>query len=1347
MRFWKKGLALLLSILMVLSMCGFAESQPDETPATDPVVTPVAETTTAPDPTAIPDADTTVEPTAVPDVEPTVEPTAVPDADTTVEPTVVPDAEPTAVPDAEPTVEPTAVPDVEPTAEPTVDPTAEPTVDPTAEPTVDPTADPNATPEPCKHEEINQWETNNCFVGVSNITEDTHTSTYQRIYEGYCNKCGLNMDPWMETEEVVEDHWFRSGSDLCARCGYNRNANCAHETIIWNDDTETDWSWDFIDATSHRVIGQELRYGECEKCHKSFTENIGDPVVTVEPHNIEYSYCSDCGFNPATTGETTCQHKNVHYDIRYFGDSDMGGDVYIERDGLCVQTAGWAYVYVYCDDCGKKIGSGDKYLENQNYVHDSHDFPRGGDTCIRCGYQNLCKHENAVVGKDYTDRRNAKDNGDGTHSYIATFFCYNQCLDCGAWFSETIENEPVTESHRMDDEGRCYVCGAIETDPVACTHPNVTSVTTIDYDWYGMSAEYIDENVHEKQMYVKTYAYNYCTDCGQLVGLGMLVETEIKTFLLPHEVSEYNNGYCWICDHAVKSEFCTHDPEYIYYEPWIEFNCLVEDGVRDESGHECIYDQWLEPYCGKCGEYMEDKDSTYQKLSGVLPHEYDENNRCVVCGYTIPCKHENIHTYEDYLVENYTPVNEKTHSALLKMCDVVVCEDCGYTVYNFDHYETEISDHFIFEGQCPLCNYIPDCRHPNLKPDSMLSWNDTWFEYQNAACHFKVTVSEEIGVCPDCGLEILINRDEERLPYQPHVYDDDGWCDCGAEKPCTHPKAYDVEQRDFRETRYIPVKGSDTQHAVVIYTRYRSYCPDCDQYVGDPAEPEPVRTLMSRTIAHTFVDGVCKVCEFGCVHPEAQRTYGQPVVTATTDAVDDTFHTTTTITTTGFTCALCTMDGTRIDTAAGDNVKHSYKDDGKGNFVCADCGHTCGHANATAVDAPVFDHYEITEAGHASVSTVTTTGSCPDCGNSSVQVKTVTAPVEAHQWDNGACKVCGYKCLHSEVTKETISEVLPYESDDAQHCAVTVETLRSTCKVCGLVSDSDPVTVKGNAEAHTYTDGACTVCGHECAHSGKLTEKDVFAVKAYTSDNSEEHSVLGDTHHVVTCDLCATMISDEITDADVVYHEAHGFSDRKCTLCGYTKPAPAATPAPATEMPVVQDEQILTEVPADEVVHGVAASENLRMGVAMVRVMRSITEEYGKDTEVRFVNVDKVLAGAEYKALESLSPDEGILVVLSLLGHLNEVNVAADDLGFELSEDAQILIDAIAARIADMDDAALAEFTALLAEAFPVFTTDGDVEQTEITIEIKLRDDNTYRLERYTFRCEDGVWYLASLAN
>ena len=61
-----------------------------------------------------------------------------------------------------------------------------------------------------------------------------------------------------------------------------------------------------------------------------------------------------------------------------------------------------------------------------------------------------------------------------------------------------------------------------------------------------------------------------------------------------------------------------------------------------------------------------------------------------------------------------------------------------------------------------------------------------------------------------------------------------------------------------------------------------------------------------------------------------------------------------------------------------------------------------------------------------------------------------------------------------------------------------------------------------------------------------------------------------------------------------------------------------------------------------------------------------------------------------------------------------------------------------------------AEFDATVQTVYPVLQVEVDgtvADQTEIVIELKLREKNAYRVERYTFRCEDGSWYFAALAN
>ena len=117
----KRGLALLMSLLMCMSMLNLTAFA-DEGQATDENTTPAVVE-------AAPTPETTVEaiPTAVPTEAPVADPTAEPITET--EPT----AEPTA--ETEPTAEPTE--ETEPTASPEGDPTAEPTEQPTEEPADD----------------------------------------------------------------------------------------------------------------------------------------------------------------------------------------------------------------------------------------------------------------------------------------------------------------------------------------------------------------------------------------------------------------------------------------------------------------------------------------------------------------------------------------------------------------------------------------------------------------------------------------------------------------------------------------------------------------------------------------------------------------------------------------------------------------------------------------------------------------------------------------------------------------------------------------------------------------------------------------------------------------------------------------------------------------------------------------------------------------------------------------------------------------------------------------------------------------------------------------------------------
>lgn len=106
-------------------------------------------------------------------------------------------------------------------------------------------------------------------------------------------------------------------------------------------------------------------------------------------------------------------------------------------------------------------------------------------------------------------------------------------------------------------------------------------------------------------------------------------------------------------------------------------------------------------------------------------------------------------------------------------------------------------------------------------------------------------------------------------------------------------------------------------------------------------------------------------------------------------------------------------------------------------------------------------------------------------------------------------------------------------------------------------------------------------------------------------------------------------------------------------------------------------------------------------------------------------------------------------MLLNAIGYENEVNYALNDAETGFSAEADALIEAIVARLAAMTEEERAAFEALLQQYFPMTKlTRGSQEYdyVEFTLEIRVRLEDGYRLERYGFRLTDGVWTLASIS-
>ena len=172
----------------------------------------------------------------------------------------------------------------------------------------------------------------------------------------------------------------------------------------------------------------------------------------------------------------------------------------------------------------------------------------------------------------------------------------------------------------------------------------------------------------------------------------------------------------------------------------------------------------------------------------------------------------------------------------------------------------------------------------------------------------------------------------------------------------------------------------------------------------------------------------------------------------------------------------------------------------------------------------------------------------------------VSAASEAHDWEDGVCKVCEYACEHKDgkatCTEKAVCEICgkPYgdvnpdnhTGKEVWEQTETEHTKKWDC--CGAVSAA--------SEAHDWEDGVCKVCEYACEHKdGKATctEKAVCDLcgEAYGALDGANHANLKHVEAKAAtkeaegnveywyCDGCGKYYSDaaatgEIAGADIV---------------------------------------------------------------------------------------------------------------------------------------------------------------------------------------------------------------------
>ena len=535
----------------------------------------------------------------------------------------------------------------------------------------------------------------------------------------------------------------------------------------------------------------------------------------------------------------------------------------------------------------------------------------------------------------------------------------------------------------------------------------------------------------------------------------------------------------------------------------------------------------------------------------------------------------------------------------------------------------------------------------------------------------------------------------------------------------------------------------DATHTKRVDAAVTVTCDDCGETVSEETEQGTPATE-----AHAYKDGVCTACGHACAHADVINGETADDHRNTRSSVA---HTATTTTVTAWTCVSCGKTGEDEAVETAEAEAHTYVADGEDTYKCSVCEHVCAHEGAAVTEEAGETHYEdLTDATHTPVVDVLTTTDCPHCPLVSTAIVPQKGEPEAHTYEvteaGSVCKACGYACTHAE--KEMGEEIAIDHYDEAQvtdeaHVAVGEKTTTETCVTCGAViaEETQPYS---EAVPHTYVDSACADCGHACSHEGHEVSEETFVPTAYASNGADGHTVTGDVHVIVRCECCDVQLSNTVSEEGVTRAEAHAFSGDRCRLCGYERPEEEA---PQTD--IVTDDPIFTPVAEEEAVHGVSAAQGERMATALAAVVADIHEQYGEAAEVTVLHSDKILTEAEMQALRTLDPVEQILVVLNAGGYGNEVNYALTAMEVSLSDEASALIEAIAARVAAMTEEERSAFQALIEEYFPLtkLTQEAaEYDYVEFTLEIRVRLEDGYRLERYGFRQSEGVWTLTSIA-
>ncbi len=378
------------------------------------------------------------------------------------------------------------------------------------------------------------------------------------------------------------------------------------------------------------------------------------------------------------------------------------------------------------------------------------------------------------------------------------------------------------------------------------------------------------------------------------------------------------------------------------------------------------------------------------------------------------------------------------------------------------------------------------------------------------------------------------------------------------------------------------------------------------------------------------------------------------------------------------------------------------------------------------------------------------------------------------------------ECTHENTDFFSYFETYGAEYINSEkHLAQQREWQSEYCVDCGLILERwiGTENTRELEEAHCYEeDGMCWVCEHdepveECAHVNVCRAPDWYLVEVLDSNETGHKMKYECRGQSYECPDCGDYWYEEFDPEDYETREDEEFEphdfdyDGECWVCGYVNQC--------------QHENYYTEEDSSYIWEQIPGGNNVHRCIEVREVDYYCSEcdcylgfdeyyideyeeahvddfkelgycwmcgyvlskdEPKKETQKKVETVrtvldaDKVLTADEVKNLRKLTIREQMLVIESVLGYGDLVDMALESENLKLSEEAIALIEAINARIAAMTEAEKAAFDALVKETFKtakVTSPDGQEHEFAV-IDLESKTGKKVATTQYGFVAVDG---------